>query len=69
MMKYPEGPDDSRAKFAGLEWKYTRDQVAQMVAFEANAAGALASANMTKMGITWLSFEGKRFEWDQQLES
>src|SRR5438876_10361071 len=49
MMKYPEGPDDSRAKFPGLEWKYTRDQVAQMVSFEANKAGALASENMTKM--------------------
>src|SRR6266852_4223207 len=22
MMKYPEGPDDPRAKFPGLEWKY-----------------------------------------------
>jgi len=49
MMKYPEGPDDPRAKFAGLEWKYT--------------AGALASENMTKMGITWVSFEGKHFEY------
>src|SRR3954467_6056646 len=63
MMKYPEGPDDPRAKFQGLEWKFTRDQVAQMVAFEANAAGALASKNMEKMGITWVSFEGKHFEY------
>ncbi len=63
MMKYPEGRDDSRAKFPGLEWKYTRDQVAQMVSFEANRAGALASANMDKMKINWVSFEGKRFEY------
>jgi predicted NAD-dependent protein-ADP-ribosyltransferase YbiA (DUF1768 family) len=63
MMKYPEGPDDPRARFAGLEWKYTREQVSQMVAFEANAAGALASKNMEKMGINWVSFEGKRFEY------
>ena len=63
MMKYPEGSDDPRAKFPGIEWKYTRAQVAQMVSFEANHAGALASENMTKMGITWLSFEGKRFEY------
>src|SRR3954468_11468089 len=41
MMKYPERAFDPRAKFAGVEWKYTRDQVAQMVAFEANAAGEL----------------------------
>ena len=63
MMKYPEGLDDPRAKSPGLKWKYTRDQVSQMVAFEANAAGALASKNMEKMGITWVSFEGQRFEY------
>ncbi len=63
MMKYPEGPDDSRAKFPGLEWKYTRDQVAQMVSFDANHAGALASENMEKMGITWVSFENRHFEY------
>ena len=63
MMKYPESPDDPRAKFPGLEWKYTREQVTQMVSFEANHAGTLASDNMTKMGITWVSFEGKRFEY------
>src|SRR6266550_762895 len=59
MMKYPESGDDPRAKFPGVEWKYTREQVAQMVSFEANQAGALASENMTKMRITWVSFEGK----------
>jgi hypothetical protein len=63
MMKYPEGPQDPRAKFPGLEWKLTRAQVAQMVSFEANKAGAQASENMTKMGITWVSFEGKHFEY------
>jgi predicted NAD-dependent protein-ADP-ribosyltransferase YbiA (DUF1768 family) len=34
-----------------------------MVAFEANAAGALASKNMEKMGVTWVSFEGRHFEY------
>src|SRR6202162_861788 len=63
MMKYPEGPKDPRANFPGLEWKFTRAQVARMVSFEAHHAGALASANMEKMGITWMSFEGKRFEY------
>jgi predicted NAD-dependent protein-ADP-ribosyltransferase YbiA (DUF1768 family) len=63
MIKYPEGANDPRAKFPGLEWKYTREQVAQMVSFEANRAGALASANMEKMKINWVSFEGKRFEY------
>jgi predicted NAD-dependent protein-ADP-ribosyltransferase YbiA (DUF1768 family) len=63
MMKYPEGPNDPRAKFPGIEWKYSRDQVAQMVSFEAKRAGDLGEANMKKMGINWVSFEGKRFEY------
>jgi predicted NAD-dependent protein-ADP-ribosyltransferase YbiA (DUF1768 family) len=63
MMKYPEDPDDPRAKFPGLEWKYTRDQVAQMVSFAAKRAGDLGEENMKRMNITWVSFEGKRFEY------
>jgi predicted NAD-dependent protein-ADP-ribosyltransferase YbiA (DUF1768 family) len=63
MMKYPESKTDPRATFSGLEWKYTRDQVAQMTSFEAKHAGDLASANMKKMGITWVSFRGRRFQY------
>src|SRR5215475_7123113 len=63
MMKYPEDANDARAKFPGIEWKYTRDQVAQMVSFEAKRAGDLGEENMKKMGITWVSFEGKHFEY------
>src|SRR4051812_44349904 len=39
MMLYPEGPDDPRAKTKGLKWEYTREQVSQMVAFDAKHAG------------------------------
>lgn len=63
MMKYPEGNDDPRAKFPGLEWPYTREQVAQLSGFEAKRAGDLASANMKKIGIDWVTFEGKRMEY------
>jgi len=63
MMKFPEGPDDPRAKFAGLEWKHKREEVAQMTAFEAKAAGDLGSQNMKKMGIEWVTFEGKQFPY------
>lgn len=63
MMKYPEGPSDARAKFRGLEWKYTREQVAQLTSFEAKSAGTLADENMKKMGITWVTFARKRFEY------
>ena len=63
MMKYPEGPKDPRAKFPGLEWKFTREQVGNMTSFEAKSAGTLADLNMKKMRITWVSFAGKRFEY------
>ena len=61
MMLYPEGPKDPRAMFPGISWKHTRAEVAQMTAFEAKAAGTLAEENMKQMGISWATFEGKRF--------
>lgn len=63
MMLYPEGETDERAKFPGLTWKYPREQVAQMTAFEAKTAGTLAEDNMKKMGINWVTFEGRQFEY------
>jgi len=49
MMLYPEGR--------------TRDAVAQMTGFEAKDAGTLAEANMRKMGIGWVTFEGRRIPY------
>jgi predicted NAD-dependent protein-ADP-ribosyltransferase YbiA (DUF1768 family) len=63
MMLYPEGPDDPRAKFPGIVWKHTRDEVAQMTAFVAKDAGMLAEENLAKMGINWVTFEGKQIEY------
>jgi len=63
MMKYPEGPEDPRARFPGLHWAFTRQQVAQMTGFEAKRAGTLGEANMKQMGIAWVSFEGQRFDY------
>ena len=63
MMKYPEGPDDERAKFPGIAWKFTRDQVAQLTAFKAKEAGDLGSKNMATMGIDWVTFEGRRMPY------
>ena len=63
MMKYPEGPDDPRATFAGAHWAYTRQQVAQLTGFDAKKAGTLAEQNMKAMGIDWVTFEGKRFDY------
>jgi predicted NAD-dependent protein-ADP-ribosyltransferase YbiA (DUF1768 family) len=63
MMLYPESPDDERAKFPGLKWDHTREQVAQMTAFEAKQAGTLAEQNMQTMQIDWVTFEGKRMPY------
>jgi predicted NAD-dependent protein-ADP-ribosyltransferase YbiA (DUF1768 family) len=63
MMKYPENADDERAKFPGLVWPYTRDEVAQLTSFEAKRAGDAASENMQQMGIDWVTFEGQKMEY------
>jgi len=63
MMKYPENQNDPRATFPGLRWAYTRAQVAQLTGFEAKKAGTLAEQNMKTMGISWVTFDGKRFEY------
>src|ERR1700757_1473714 len=49
MMLYPESSSDPRAQFRGVEWRYTREQVAQLTSFDAKEAGTLAEANMHKM--------------------
>ena len=56
MLAYPEGPDDPRRQNPDVAWKHTREEVSQMVGFEAKAAGALAETNMATLGI-YLIFE------------
>ena len=63
MMLYPEGPGDPRARAPGITWPHTREEVAGMTAFEAKDAGTAAEENMRKMGIDWVTFEGKRFPY------
>lgn len=63
MMKYPENADDLRAKFPGLKWPNTREQVSQMTAFEASRAGKAAEANMKTMGIDWVTFDGRQMKY------
>jgi len=66
MMKYPDDPSDPRAIFPAIDWKFTREEVAQMVGFEAKTAGDLASQNMKEMGIDWVTFEGRRMKYRTQ---
>jgi predicted NAD-dependent protein-ADP-ribosyltransferase YbiA (DUF1768 family) len=63
MMLYPEGPNDPRTKFPGIQWQHTRDEVGQMTAWDAKNAGAAGEENMKKMGIDWVSFEGRHFKY------
>jgi predicted NAD-dependent protein-ADP-ribosyltransferase YbiA (DUF1768 family) len=63
MMLYPEGPDDPRARFPGITWAHTRAEVSQMTAFDAKNAGELGEQNMKKMGIDWVTFNGKRMTY------
>ena len=60
MMLYPERSGDPRANAPGITWPHTRDEVAQMTGFEAKAAGTLAEDNMRKLGIDWVTFQGRR---------
>ena len=63
MMKYPENTNDARAMFPGLQWAYTREEVAQLSSFAAKKAGSLAEANMKQMSISWVTFAGERMEY------
>ena len=38
-----------------------------MTGFEAKRAGTLADNNMKKMGIDWVTFEGKRMEYRPKM--
>lgn len=63
MMKYPEGTADERLTWPGTEWKFTREQVAGMVGFEAKRAGDLAEINMKKMVINWVTYQGRKMPY------
>jgi predicted NAD-dependent protein-ADP-ribosyltransferase YbiA (DUF1768 family) len=63
MMLYPEGRDDPRAKFPGIIWPHIREDVSQMTAFVAKDAGDIGEKNMQKMGIDWVTFDGKRMKY------
>jgi predicted NAD-dependent protein-ADP-ribosyltransferase YbiA (DUF1768 family) len=63
MMLYPERSGDPRAKAPGIVWTHTREEVARMTGFDAKDAGDAGETNMRKMGIDWVTFEGKRIEY------
>lgn len=51
-------------------WVYTRKQVTQMHGFEALYAGKMASENLKKLDLNFITFEGKKIQYkdkDQDL--
>jgi predicted NAD-dependent protein-ADP-ribosyltransferase YbiA (DUF1768 family) len=62
MMLYPEGPADPRIA-PGIHWPHIRDEVANMTAFEAKDAGTAAEEILRRLGIDWVTFEGKRMPY------
>ena len=62
-MKYPENSNDHRFKSINIKWKYSRQEVEKMVGFEAKRAGSLASKNMKKLKINWVSYNGKKMTY------
>ena len=69
MMLYPDGPREPRATVSGILWPHTLAEVAPMTAFEAKDAGTLAEENMRKIGIDWMTFEGKRFPYRSKTKA
>jgi len=63
MMLYPEGAADPRAKFPGIVWPHTREEVSQMMAFDAKDAGVIGEENMRKMAIDWVTYRGRRMKY------
>lgn len=62
MMKYPdpEMKNDPRHK---LPYPFTREQVANMTAFEAKSAGDQGSQFMREHHLDWVSFEGEKMTY------
>lgn len=66
MLKYPEGPDDERLRDPSVAWPHTREEVARMSGFEAKAAGTAANENMKKLGIRWVTYQGRRLDYSEK---
>jgi predicted NAD-dependent protein-ADP-ribosyltransferase YbiA (DUF1768 family) len=69
MLKYPEGDKDQRSAVPGIIWPHTRAQVAKMVGFAAKDAGKFGSDVMKKMDISWVTYLGRKLEYNTLQKS
>lgn len=63
-MKYPEDQGDERLQDSTIVWPYTRAEVTKLSGFPAKKAGDRANENMKKLGIRWVSYQGKKIEYN-----
>ncbi|OGQ18577.1 MAG: hypothetical protein A3B70_05170 [Deltaproteobacteria bacterium RIFCSPHIGHO2_02_FULL_40_11] len=61
-LKYPDSDDPKDPRHA-LTWIYTRAAVRNLYGFEAKKAGNNTKENYTKLGISWVSYKGRRMEY------
>jgi predicted NAD-dependent protein-ADP-ribosyltransferase YbiA (DUF1768 family) len=61
-LKYPENEKDERNQ-SSVSWPYSRQQVMAMSSFEAKNAGSVASQNMKKLGIKWVTYKGQKIDY------
>ncbi|MBI2519065.1 MAG: NADAR family protein [Bdellovibrio sp.] len=64
--KYPDPKMKNDPRFNCHQFKLTRVQVEQLVSFEAKSAGDPGSECMKKLGIDWVSFEGKKLTYREK---
>jgi predicted NAD-dependent protein-ADP-ribosyltransferase YbiA (DUF1768 family) len=62
-MKYPETKKDQRSSLKNTKWPHTREEVEQMVAFEAKKAGSVASKIMKSHDINWVTYKGRKMPY------
>ncbi|MFN3454589.1 MAG: hypothetical protein ACK41T_06460 [Pseudobdellovibrio sp.] len=65
-MKYPENAKDERFADSNVIWPYTREEVYMMSGFDAKKAGDIANANMKKLGIKWITYQGKKIYYNSE---
>ena len=68
MLKYPEGPGDERLQDPAVTWPHTRAEVAALSGFEAKAAGTAANENMKKLGIRWVTYQGRKMDYRENAK-
>ncbi len=62
-MKYPENTKDKSDPRNKFRYKLKRSEVEQLSSFKAKRAGKEGSKNMKKLGINWVTYNGKRMTY------